>query len=283
MHVQALFKPIGFIAVCTTILAGCINTGQLADGFANSMLAQRDPVLVRDGAPAYLLLIDGLIHNDPQNSDTLLAGSRLYGAYAGSFVDDPLRAQIMAHKARDYAQRALCIEQKEFCKSLNAPLPEYQMALTLLNKKSLPSLYAHATAWAGWIQANTGDWQALIDLPKVEASFQRIVELDDEYDHGQPYLYLGVLASARPAMLGGNPEQGRIYFEKVITLSQNRNLMAKTLYAKFYARGVFDQALHDRLLNEVIAANPEAPGFTLMNVLAQQQAKVLLDESANYF
>jgi hypothetical protein len=59
--------------------------------------------------------------------------------------------------------------------------------------------------------------------------------------------------------------------------------MVKVLYARHYARLVFDQELHDRLLQEVLAADAEYPDMTLMNVLAQTQAHVLLDGSADYF
>jgi hypothetical protein len=46
---------------------------------------------------------------------------------------------------------------------------------------------------------------------------------------------------------------------------------------------VFDQELHDKLLNEVIAADPVAPGFTLMNTLAQDRARKLLESGKDYF
>jgi hypothetical protein len=59
--------------------------------------------------------------------------------------------------------------------------------------------------------------------------------------------------------------------------------MAKVEFARHYARLMFDRALHDRLLHEVLATDPEAPGRTLSNVLAQQQAQQLLDSAAEYF
>ena len=46
---------------------------------------------------------------------------------------------------------------------------------------------------------------------------------------------------------------------------------------------MFDRDLHDKLLNEVLAADPHAPGLTLINVLAQQRARKLLDSGKDYF
>ena len=124
---------------------------------------------------------------------------------------------------------------------------------------------------------------AIADLPKVESLLERVVALDPDHERGQAYMYLGVLNSIRPEAVGGKPELGRSYFEKAVSLSNGKNLYAKTLEAEFYARLVFNQELHDKLLNEVLAADPAAPGFTLMNTLAQQRARKLLDSGKDYF
>ena len=59
--------------------------------------------------------------------------------------------------------------------------------------------------------------------------------------------------------------------------------MVRVLYARHYARLVFDQALHDRLVAEALAADPKVPGMTLMNTLAQRQALALQSTSKDYF
>ena len=52
---------------------------------------------------------------------------------------------------------------------------------------------------------------------------------------------------------------------------------------KKYAKLLFNKELHDKLLNEVLAANPVALDLTLMNTLAQDKAKGLLAASDDYF
>ena len=112
---------------------------------------------------------------------------------------------------------------------------------------------------------------------------QRVVELDETYEHGQAHMYLGVLNSILPEALGGKPEKAKVHFEQAIKLSNGKNLMAQTLYAERYARLIFDQQLHDRLLTEVLAADPEVHGLTLQNTVAQREARRLLDDSSDYF
>ena len=109
------------------------------------------------------------------------------------------------------------------------------------------------------------------------------LKLDENYQFGQVHLYLGILNTLLPPSLGGKPEIGKNHFEKAITLSQGKNLIAKVIYAEKYARLVFDQDLHDRLLNEVLKTEPRKRGFTLTNMLAQQQAKALLISGKDYF
>ena len=155
--------------------------------------------------------------------------------------------------------------------------------LRLIEHNDVAELYTWGVAWAGWIQARTDDWIAVADIPKVKAIMLRTVELEPGWDHGSAQLYLGVLNSLLPPAMGGKPELARGYFEQALELDQGRNLMMKTLYAKHYARLVFNRDLHDRLLNEVLQGNTEVAGLTLINTLAQEESRKLLAESAEYF
>ena len=112
---------------------------------------------------------------------------------------------------------------------------------------------------------------------------RRVLQLDDTYLDGNPHIYIATLSIILPPALGGRPKQARRHFERAIALSKQRNLMFKVIYAEKYARMLFDRELHDRLLKEVLAANPEEPHLTLMNTIAQKKAQELLDSANNYF
>ncbi len=270
------------------LLAGCASlmasaTGRMADNVSGAILNQDDPETVRQGAPAYLLMVDGLIRGDPESEALLLAGARLYGAYAGAFVDDPVRAARLSDKAREYGRRALCLRLPALCAAAEGPYDGFAALLTSVGKGDVATLYGFASAWAGWVQANSGDWAAVGDLPKIEAAMRRVVELDDAHDRGRAHLYLGVLATVLPPAMGGRAEEGRRHFERAIELSGGRDLMDHVLFASRYARLVFDRELHDRLLEEVLSADPREPDLTLSNVLAQAQAEELLAGADEFF
>ena len=270
------------------VLTGCASlassaTSKLANNLSSAILNQDDPETVEAGMPSYLLLVDSLIEGDPKNENMLLAGSKLYGAYAAAFVKEPERAKRLAHKARDYIDRAVCVHDVHLCNVMEKPYDDFAAAIATLKADDVPLLYTSGTAWAGWIQANSSDWNAIASLPKVKALMTRVVELDETYSHGEGHLYLGVFATLLPPALGGKPEEGRVHFERAIALSAGRDLMAKVEYARRYARITYDRPLHDRLLHEVLDADAMEPGLTLSNVLAKRQAKELLGSAESYF
>lgn len=278
------------VSLLLSSLTGCSwvvgrMTRGVADNLTSAVLAQNDAELVRDGAPAYLIAIDGLIEGDPESEMLLLSGARLYSAYASAFVEDEERASRLTLRAKSYGNRALCTVNRPLCEVAAKPgnFDVFSAELAKTNRKQVDALYGYGTAWATWIQANSGDWNAIAEIPKVEAMMERVVELDDEYDEGGAHLALGIAYTLRPASMGGKPDAAKVHFERAIELSKGRNLMAKYLFARQYARLVFDRELHDRLLREVLEADPESPGYTLMNTMAQEQAQVLLDEAEEYF
>lgn len=269
--------------VLTLMLSGCAVT-QLPDNLSRAMLNQDDPSVVAAGAPAYLLMLDALILTYPENERFLLAGAQLYGAYAGVFAQDEEQAAGMADKAMEYARRALCEYDDKACDLVDGPADDLLSGLKArYDESDIEIFYAYGAAWAGWIQANTSDWNAIAQIGKVKTLMQWVAGYDEGYDNATVQVYLGVLESQLPPSVGGKPEIGQAHFEKAIELTDGQHLMAKVLYAKQFARLMFEQELHDRLLQEVLDADPYAEGLTLVNRLAQRQAAVLLAESADYF
>jgi uncharacterized protein YceK len=281
-------RRLALLLAASGLLSGCSSmvssaTAGLAESLTTAVLQQNDPETVRQGAPAYLLLVDGLIADNPDSVDLLLAGANLYSSYAGTFVDEPERQARLAEKGRDYGWQALCRADRSACGVWSAPYSEFEEVVNSIGPRSIDALYGSATAWVTWIRANNDDWNAIGDKARVEAMLLRVVALEPEYDDGSPYLYLGRLDTLLPEAMGGKPERGRENFERAIELSDGRNLMAKVLLAEKYARLVFDRELHDRLCREVLEADPEAGEFTLINALAQEQAAALLADSEDYF
>ena len=280
--------PLFLLVLLSSLLTGCASlfssaTQRMADNLANAMLTNDDPETVRAAAPAYLVLLDSLVAGDPEDVATLLAASSLYGSYATAFVDDPERARRLATRSLAYARSALCLDLPPVCKVIDQPQDLFEPVLDNVQPADQPVLYAFATAWAGWIQLNSDDWNAMAQIPKLSALFATSLRLDESYDHGGAHLYLGVLHSQLPPAAGGKPERGRAHFEKARQLSGGRNLMVNVMYAEHYARLVFDRELHDNLLRQVLETEQDASDFRLANAIARQRATTLLEQSEEFF
>jgi len=274
--------------LCAFLLSGCSSfmssaTVNMTDNLSHAILNNNDLATVEAGAPAYLLMIDSLLHGDPDNESLLRAAAILYTAYTDVFIKDNARAQKLTGKGLAYAFHSLCVRRSDACSLRDIHFQEFEKIIAAMKVKDVPSLYALGSAWTAWIQARQEDWNAVAEISRVEAIMQRIIELDESFQDGGVYLYMGALATFLPPALGGKPDVGRRHFERAIEISGNKNLMAKVIYARQYARLVFDRELHDRLLREVLKADPDAPGYVLSNTLAQQQAQELLDSAQVVF
>ena len=104
---------------------------------------------------------------------------------------------------------------------------------------------------------------------------ERVVELDETYQDGRAHLYLGGIETLLPRLMGGRPAKGKAHFERAIEIEE-RFLLSKVIYAEQYARLVFDQKLHDRLLEEVLSADPVAGRFTLTNQSPEKERQCFL-------
>lgn len=269
------------LAACATLVdRAASNLGQQLTA---GIMDHDDPDTVGAGLPAYLLLLDGLNHDAVANAGRLCLAADLYSAYAGSFVNDPDRAKRLSRRALNYAERAACASNSRWCQLDQRKFEDVEAAVATAAADQVETLYCLGGAWTGYIQAHADDWNAIADIPKARRVIERAVELQPDHRNGQGQLYLGVMNSLLPPAYGGKPELAQHYFEEALQRSNGNNQMVRVLYARHYARLVFDQALHDRLLAEALAADPNVPGLTLINTLAQRQALVLQAGSKDYF
>lgn len=278
-----------FIIIFTLlILSGC---GQLvsnakqefAEDLSATILEQNDPETVKQAVPAYLILVSSMIKGDPDNVELLISGSKLYGAYASVFVEDRIRQKRLSTVSFDYAHHAFCVHKPDACNIRELSYYEFEQSLKQFKKEDVYVLFALGSAWAGWLQANSADWNAVAELPRIQAIIQRVLELDPTVNNGDAYLYMAVMQSFLPPAMGGKPDLAKKNFENAIEVSNGSNLMAKLLFAEKYARLVFDQELHDKLLQEVLDTRIENDESTLINSIAQHKAGLLLAQSDEYF
>ena len=280
-------SQLAILAACV-LLSGCASlVSSAASGFANDLSAavlnQDDPELVRDGAPAYMLLLDSILESNPEDPELLTAAAKMYASYGAIFAEDEERAARLTNRALNYSQRAVCLSYDDGCTWNTSTYSDFEISLRGLSEKHAEVTFGYAFASIAYIISHTNDWNALARLPQLEALLLRYLEISELSVESDVYTYLGVLLTLRPEQMGGKPAEARIYFERAIELTGGRDLSAKVWFADSYARLLYDRELHDKLLNEVMAADPNVPGYTLLNVLAQRDAADLLASADEYF
>jgi len=272
------------LAVSTFLALGACSIFKLPKDLGYGVLNYDDLEVVRDGLPTYLLLVDGALITYPKSRNLLLTAASLNSAYSGVFIEDEERKLKMTEKAFEFSLRAICLYEEQTCQIKSMPFKDFEaLVLSFDRKKDLPYLYSLASNWTGYIQLTTDDYNSIAQLARVEFIMKRVVELDESYESGMALVYLGAINSIVPPSLGGKPEVAKKYFEDAIAVSEGKNLIAKVIYAEKYARLVFNEELHNRLLNEVIASPSEVQGLTLQNEYAKQEAKRLLADGEDYF
>jgi len=256
---------------------------EFAEDISVTILSFDDPETIRKGVPAYLILISSMIRGEPENTDLLESGAKLYGAYASGFTDSAESKKALANRAFDYASRAMCIHDQGFCDVKKLSYFEFERLLATIEKPQAEHLFVFVSSWAGVVEANSSDWNAVAELPKVKAGIQRVLDIDETVSNGNAHLYMAVMESLLPPTLGGKPALAKKHFDHAIEISKGHNLMAKVLYAEKYARMLFDRKLHDKLLQQVIDADVGPQDQILINTLAKQKAAELLLEADDYF
>ncbi len=269
------------VASCGQLIANAKK--EFAQDLSATILEFDDAETIKRGVPAYLILMSSMIKGDPGNPDLLESGAQLYGAYASSFTDTEASKKALAGRAFRYASQAMCIRDKNFCDVRTISYFEFVKRLDAVEKVQAESLFIFVSSWAGYIEANSTDWNAIAELPKVKAGIQCVLEVDETVSNGNAHLYMAVMESLLPATLGGKPELAKKHFDRAIELSNGKNLMAKVLYAEKYARMKFDRDLHDKLLQEVIESDSGPSYLVLINTIAKQKAKELLLDGDEYF
>jgi hypothetical protein len=272
------------------LLTGCAGlidraADQFTEDLEQAVRSYPEPLVVAQGLPAYLLLLEARLQSRPQDAATRLAAARLTTSYAVLFVDeqDPEGGRRLHRHALEQARLGACLSSGRLCDLHRLSPEDFQVRRERFGHEQLDAIYILATSWTAWLAAHAEDFTALADLPRVESLLDWVAERSPGQDDGAIWLYLAVLHSQRHPAAGGQPGRSREYFERARAVSEGRNLLVNVLMAEFHARPNFDRELYERLLEEVLDAPDEDNTFRLVNQIARQRARVKLDRSDAWF
>jgi len=259
-------------------------TASLLEDIAKSAYRQSDLRLIREGMPAYLMLIDGMVEAVPDNKRLLISAAQAYASFASAFIQDEDQdyAKVLYARAKGYGLRAL--KQIGLIDPVSTPFDAFAADLAKLSKKDAPYVFWAASCWGNWISLSQGSIEALAELPRVELLMNKVLELDEKFYYGGAHIFMGILYGSKPKMAGGNLALAREHFLRAIELDHGEFLMAYVYYAEYYAKKAFDKDLYVSTLETVLKTPADImPDLTLLNTVAHTRAKAMLAEADDYF
>ncbi len=276
------FRQNIIITVLTVLLTGCASMvyNSVIPPAITGLQYQSDLDLVCDGAPAFLLIIDSMTANNPDNAELLIQATKAYTAYSTALAacERKERAEEMSFRARDYGQNLLTR-----C-GVNAQNAGPEFSQSLAQCREIDHLFWGGYSLASWINFQQGSPAAMAALVQVEEIMKQVIELDDGYYYGGAHLLLGAIYGSRPPTFGGRPKASHNHFERALKLSKRQFLPVQVSYAETYARTTFNRKLYQSLLQEVIYFPlTDRPELTLANQIAKKRARQLLADIELYF
>ncbi|HPQ41385.1 MAG TPA: TRAP transporter TatT component family protein, partial [bacterium] len=200
------------------------------DDLTDALYRQRDPELAREGAAPFLLAVDGMIGNRPDDPDLLLRGVQSYSAYAGAFTlgTDPDRAFVLFDQALEYGFR---LWQVRFGWNdiRRMDLDRWKNELENRTVQDVPDLFWTANAWASWITVHPETTMATADLSYVVAVMERLLSLDETYQSGAVHLFFGTYYAVQPRGMGRDLDKSGMHFESAMRLAGPHAMLPKVL------------------------------------------------------
>lgn len=261
------------------------STVSILDGSIEALNRETDLELAAAAIPGNLMLIEGLIAEDPHNVDLLSYAAQGFYGYAFGFVElvDSKRAEALYARGTAYGMRAL----RTFGVDIdlgNATLEQIDQAVAGLGNKAVPALFWTASCWAKQIDLNRSDPARLAELSSTERLMNRVMTLQADFYYGGPHIYYGVYYGSRAPMFGGDFAKSEENFSGANAVTDNRLLIIDVLQAEYLERQRLDQQRFHELLSRVVNTPVGSyPEMELVNQIARVRARHLLELEMEWF
>ena len=284
-----------FCSLLTAVvwLANGCSTGQMVvrgtetimDSGIVAMNQETDLELAQGAMPANLKLLEGMLIEDPGNTQLHLYAAEGFYGYTFGFVEmqDSNRARNLYRRCYEHARVALQQSGVTLDPETSTPA-ELEAAVGKAGKKAVPAMFWTASCLANWVNLNRDSPAGIAELTSAATLMQRVIALDDTFYHGGPHLFFGVYYGGRSPLFGGNFQLSEEHFRRAAEINDDKLLVVDLLQAEYLDRQRLDRdAFHTHLTRVIEAPDNLAPDMALMNAVAKQQAAQLLESEDDWF
>jgi predicted anti-sigma-YlaC factor YlaD len=256
-----------------------------------------DPQLVAEAMPFALKTMESLLQSVPENRKLLIGTAAGFVQYAHAFVlrpaerlekenlaksrDEKVRSKKLFLRARNYGFNALNLKYPGFRDSL---LHRPEKTLNMTDQEDIPALYWTGVAWISAISVDKGDMKLVADLPLVIQILERCLALDESWGDGAIHEVFIPIDAGRTEAEGGGIEKAKQHYHRALELNGGKSIGVKVSYAESICVSLQDRQNFERLLREVLSFDVDQHReYRLVNILAQQKARFMLENIEDYF
>ena len=286
-------RNISSLALSAVLLTSCAKHSATYEQGAASGTAEQSATLYQEGLAlwegrddadklkAALGKFEAAYNADPTNREaaTLLTrGWYFWGDVKTDVAEEKLAAWDTAVQ---WGGRCMAVNS-EFTSLLSKGDETERTAIRVMTIDDAGCLYWAASALGKWAKLK-GFATLIKHKDTVKGYIAKVEELDENYFYAGPDRYFGVVYAVAPGFAGGDIAKAEVRLDESISIEPNY-LGTKVLKAMYYATKQQDQALFDKLLDEVIAADPNAiPELGPENRAEQVKAKNLKAQKSDFF
>ncbi len=292
-------RPIRFAVLALFLLcsAGCDFTRLTANTTAGLFRRAApafdqhwDYQLAGEAAPGSILQLEGIYRIVPDNEELLIELAHAYTGYTYGWIEDEMevveqtdldrydalraRARLFYTRARNFGFARMRLEEEDFDEARRKPPDEFAawLADRFEDPEDAEPLFWTGYSWGSMINVSLDDPEAMADLANVKELIKRSVELDPTYYNASGLAFLGYAECAFPAALGGDPDAGRLFFERALRVTSRKAHLIQVNYARSCAVQTQNRELFVELLNEVINAGDQGNDVRMANKIARRRA-----------
>jgi hypothetical protein len=274
------------------------STVELIGRSRAAMAQESDIELVREATPGGIKTLEGFYLVDPGNRALLGLLAESYCQFAAGFLQDDweaalfagdaARAEVMRVRARIHLARCVSYGVRLLDPVWLATVYDHPDRLADLAKAARPrdvaGMFWVALGLGTMIGMDPMDARLGVYLPAVLVMLERVIELDEAHQGGLALMTLAIILSSQSAAVGGDPERGKVLFERARALTGGKLLMVDAMMARTHAVTTRDRGAYQALLGGVLGTPASVwPEQRLANELAHRKARRYVAHADRFF
>ncbi|MDR0403533.1 MAG: TRAP transporter TatT component family protein [Treponema sp.] len=276
-----------------------VSDSLTGEGQNEVFMGDSDPELVAGALPFAIKMYETLLANNPNHQGLIVTTGSLFIMYANAFVQGPAeflppeayreKQAQMERAGRLYRRGAVIIEggrEKKYPGWNDAKNDPEKRASFLAGtkKEDVPLLYWTAAGVLSAYALNPFDLDLGMRIPELSALVARAYELDPGYNFGALDEFYLLFYASLPEGMGGDMEKAEFHYKKALEKSKGLTAGPHVSYAKAVAVPAQDYRLFTACLEAALAIDTEHESANrLVNILAQNRARYLLENAAEFF